>query len=142
MKYLYLLIVLSIGYNASAQNKWDTEERKYTGGVIVWGLIDDDNSKLIGSLQPLGKDVTVLYDPFFNKYTINWTGEEGKNNMVLKFSEENFGGKMYLHVNGNDNPYFINDVISKENKLIIMSAKHELINNRKVRVIFLVSDLK
>lgn len=106
------------------------------------GLIDVVEAKVIG-LKPMGKDVVIKYDPFFDKYTIDWMEEDSAAKMVLKFSEENPGGKMYLDTySPKKTAYFIHNCISRDNKLTIMSANPTIVENRKFKLIFVFDDLK
>lgn len=140
-KKLILVFLILLGLNSNAQKNWETKEQNYYGAVALSGLIDVNEGKII-LLKPMGKNASVKYDPFFDKYTIDWIEDDGPARMVLKFSEENSGGKMYLDSYSSDTPYFIHNYIERDNKLTIMSANPQFIDNRKVKLIFVFDDLK
>lgn len=66
-----MLVLIVTSFNLNAQNKWDKDVKTYTNGVFLQGLIDLDSGK-ITALNPKGKNVTIIYDPFFRTYKINW----------------------------------------------------------------------
>lgn len=141
LKNLLLILFICIGINATAQKKWETKERNYTQGIVMSGLIDIAQAKLLG-LKPIGKEVSINYDPFYDKYTINWAGEDGPARLVLKFSEENSGGKMYVDTYSSDTPYFVHDKIESDNKLTVIGANSGEIEGRKMKLVFIFDDLK
>lgn len=136
-----ILVFLLLGLQSNAQKNWDTKEQNYYGGVALSGLIDVNEGKVL-VLKPMGKNAVVKYDPFYDKYTIDWEEEDGAARMVLKFSEENSGGKMYLDSYSSNTPYFIHNYIERDNKLTIMSANPQFVDNKKVKLIFVFDDLK
>ena len=140
-KFKFLFILLFISLNSFSQKNWDTKEKTYTGGVALHGLIDVVENKVV-VLEPMGKNVTINYDPFFNKYIINWDEENSSAKMELKFSEENSGGKMYVDIYSSNTAYFVHNKIDKNNQLILMSVDSSLVENKKVKLIFIFEDLK
>ena len=137
---LFVLIIGFISINLVAQNTWETKEQKYSGGIVVTGLIDVESAELIGSLKPTGKEVVINCDPFFDKYFIEYLGENGTVKMVLKFKEQNSGGKLYVDDLRKKNEYFVSNEIQKENKLILVGADYALLRERKVKIIFVFDD--
>jgi hypothetical protein len=141
MKLLFIVLAICFSLNSIAQKNWETKEQTYSGGVAMSGLIDVVQAKVIG-LKPMGKNVVLKYDPFFDKYTIDWLEEDGPAKMVLKFSEQNSGGKMYVDTYSSNTAYFIHNYIERDNKLTVLSADPIMIENRKVKLIFVFDDLK
>ena len=143
MKKLFLLLFICLGLNVTAQKKWNTVEHNYYDGVVLTGLLDVTEAKLMGAgFQPKGKKVTIKFDPFYDKYTIDWVEEDGAARMVLKFSEENSGGKMYIDTYGRNTPYFVINKIENDNKLIIMSVDPVLLDGKKVKLVLMFDDIK
>lgn len=139
-KQIVFIIFLFYSINSVAQ-KWDTKEQKYNGGVALSGIVDISLGKVLG-LNPIGKEVSITYDPFYNKYIIDWIEEDGTARMNLKFKEENSGGKMYVDTYSSNTAYFIHDHLKDENKLTIMSAEPTMLKDRKVKLILVFDDLK
>jgi hypothetical protein len=141
-KKLFLLLVLTCWTtNSIAQNKWDTKERNYSGGVVLSGIIDVVQAKVLG-VKPTGKNVYVNYDPFYDKYVIDWMEDDGAARMTLKFKEENSGGKMYIDTySPKSSAYFVHEHISDEHRLTLMSSDPVMLEGKKVKMIIIFDDL-
>lgn len=143
-KFLFFAILLFVCQTSISQKKWDTKDRYYTGGILLKGLMDVDDAKVLG-LEPYGKKVSITYDPYYNKYTIDYIDKNGTTRMVLEFIEENSGGKMYKDsyaVESKYNEYFVHNNIEKEDKFILIGANSAKIEGRNVKLILAFEDLK
>lgn len=146
-RFIILIFLMISILNINAQKKFHTTERSYSNGVLLAGIYDMEQKKFFRDLEPKGKNVSIKYDPFFNKYTIDWINEVGEQcHFNLKFSEENSGGMMYINTSSSSNnfPFFIDDTIENGEKgnLTLTSAVTLPFENRQVRFIFMFVDLK
>lgn len=141
IKFLVFILLICSSLEISAQKNWNTKEIKYTDGVVMIGMIDVEKNEVLG-LKPIGKEVSVTYDPFFDKYSISWKNEEGYGEISVKFYENNSGGKMYKDINSPNIYYFVHDSIESKNKLTLIPTEVSINNGKRVKYIFLFDDLK
>src|SRR5687767_10125705 len=92
---LILAFVLLTGFNFST----DAQIIKYTAAAM-YEEIETKDSKTLGS-RPYGKEVEILVDTFFKKYTITFTDQDDVRTVLpLKFVRNYFGQsdgiKLYL----------------------------------------------
>ena len=137
------LIMLLLFSTITFSQKWDTKERKYSNGVAAVGLIDIENYK-VSDLTPAGKDVILLYDPYFQKYTIDWIDEKNKKNrMSLVFKEKDRGRNVYIdQYSPTGDAYLITDEISSSKKVTVISATTNNVNGKQYKLIIIFDDLK
>lgn len=137
------LIMLLLFSTVTFSQKWDTKERKYSDGVAAVGLIDIENYK-VSDLTPAGKDVILLYDPYFQKYTIDWIDEKDKKNrMSLVFKEKDRGRNVYIdQYSPTGDAYLITDEISSSKKVTVISATTNNVNGKQYKLIIIFDDLK
>lgn len=137
------LIILLLFSTITFSQMWDTKERKYSDGVAAVGLIDVKNYK-VSDLKAAGKDVTLLYDPYFQKYTIDWIDEKDKTNrMSLVFKENDRGRKIYIdQYSPTGDAYLITDEISSAKKVTVISATTNNVNGKQYKLIIIFDDLK
>ena len=106
LKFALLLSIAFISATAFAQKNWETKEKKYFDGVALSGLLDVDK-KEVAVIKPFAKNVNLTYDPFYNKYTINFNEDGSESRMILTVS-----GKAS---NGND--LFIDEYAPKNSQV-------------------------
>lgn len=137
------LIMLLLFSTITFSQKWDTKERKYSDGVAAVGLIDIENYK-VSDLTPAGKDVILLYDPYFKKYTIDWIDEKDKKNrMSLVFEENDQRRNIYIdQYSPTRDAYLITDEISSSKKVTVISARTNNVNGKQYKLIIIFDDLK
>ena len=142
MKKITLLTLLLFSTIAFSQ-KWDTKERQYSDGVAAVGLIDVSTYK-VSSLNPAGKNVTLLYDPYFQKYTFDWINEKGETNrMSLVFKQNDQGRNIYIdQYSPNGEAYLITDEISSAKKVTVISATSSNVNGKQFKLVLIFDDLK
>lgn len=138
---LFLIFFLFACFNSFAQKKWDTKEQKYFDAVVLVGVVDASTEKVLG-LVPKGKNVKLVYDTFFDRYTAEWIEVNGPAKMILAFSEENSNGRMYVDTFASNTQYYVENYIESDNKLVVMAVKPTYIENVKVKVFFVFDDLK
>jgi hypothetical protein len=65
-------------HSTNSDKKWNTGTKTYRGGILLSGIIilGDINPK-VHSLEPMGKDVIIVHDIFFDKYTVDFTNSDG-----------------------------------------------------------------
>ena len=136
-------LVLLLFSTITFSQKWDTKERQYSDGVAAVGLIDVSTYK-VSSLNPAGKNVTLLYDPYFQKYTFDWINEKDETNrMSLVFKENDQGRKIYIdQYSPNGDAYLITDEISSAKKVTVISATSSNVNGKQYKLILIFDDLK
>lgn len=143
--FLFFVFIVLINLNINAQAKWDTEERIYQDGVLLTGLIDIDKME-IEILQPVGKKVKIIYDPFYEKYTIDWEEQDGPSRMILTKSGIAGNGSTtfvdsYAPV-GKQAEFFVHNNISTVRKLTLVTVLPFLIEKKNYKMIFVFDDLK
>lgn len=141
IKFLVFILLICSSLEISAQKNWNTKEIKYTDGVVMIGMVDVEKNEVL-DLKPIGKEVSVTYDPFFDKYSISWKNEEGYGEISVKFYENNSGGKMYKDINLPNIYYFVHDSIESKNKLTLIPTEVSINNGKRVKYIFVFDDLK
>ena len=68
--------------------------------------------------------------------------EDSEARMILKFKEQNSGGKMYTDsYSPKNSAYFVHNNISTERNLTVISAESFMAENRKVKLIMVFDDL-
>ncbi|RRJ87150.1 hypothetical protein [Flavobacterium macacae] len=142
-KFLSLLIFFCV-ISINAQTSWDTKEQSYIGGVYIVGLIDLQTEK-ISDLTPKGKDVEIIFDPFYDTYKITWSQENGYVEFYLKPDQKVSGGTIYKNVNaknGTKNVFFIHNYLKTEKRLMLMTVEPFTQNNKNYKIAFIFDDLK
>ena len=138
-----LLFFLILNFsNLNAQNNWDAKEKTYTNGVLLVGLLDMDEKKII-SLNPKGKNVSITYDPFYNTYKINFDDIDGKSEMYFKPKTETpENGTIFIdsYSNSDKNEFFILDTLNKDKKIQLISAYPIISNGKKFKLIYAFED--
>lgn len=128
---------MTIG-NLNAQGKWDTKEEKHNNGVVLTGLIDFNSKKLI-TIQPKGKNATIIYDPYFDKYQINWLDKENFQKQIdLSGGVETSYGIIYKDQDGAE--IFVINTLKENGKLELVIAKPIEIDGKKVKLFYHFED--
>lgn len=140
---LFVIALLFSISNFYAQTKWDTKERVYEGGVLIQGLINADNLE-IGILKPIGKNVVIKHDPFYNKYTIDWQEDNGPVRMILSVAyTAGNGNKVFVDsYNNNEDEYFIQNNIQEKNMLTLITLDVFKIDQVDYKMISIFDDIR
>ncbi|WP_430399927.1 hypothetical protein [Flavobacterium sp.] len=139
----FLGACLLITTNLYSQD-WETKEKTYTEGIMLYGIIDVDTNKVI-SLKPYAKKVTVKYDPFFYSYVINFETLEGNYMMKLVTKRELSSGITTYVDTYSKNPqieYLIEDKIKSDGSIIITALKAIVIDGKNLKPFKIIDELK
>ncbi len=139
---LFLMICI---FNANAQKKWDTTERIYKNGVYLQGTYDIESNKFV-KIAPVGKNVNVTYDPYYNNYKITWNESDKKKQMNLSPSRETPSNgtifmDTYVPEGKEKGEYFIIDEIIKSGRLQVIYINEITIEGKKYKLVFFFEDL-
>lgn len=123
---------------------WETKEKTFTEGIMLYGIIDVDANKVI-SLKPYAKKVTVKYDPFFYSYVINFETLEENYMMKLVTKRELSSGITTYVDTYSKNPhieYLIEDKIKSDGSIIITALKAIVIDGKNLKPFKIIDELK
>jgi hypothetical protein len=144
-KWIISFFLMICVFNLSAQNRWETKEKKYNNGVCILGVLDIESEKIVKAI-PQGKKASIVHDPFFNSYLIIFEEGDGRKKFdLVPFEETPANGTIYISRKELDSEkkrdkYFIINELNKNGKLHVIMVDPVEINNKQHKLIFSFED--
>lgn len=140
---ILIFTVLGILWNSptQAQKTWDTEEKIYTGGIVLTAVTDIETKQVI-RIEATGKNVRLEFDPFFGTLEFNWDEVDHTSRMILVPSGKTFNEMIiyYDKYNPNKDEYFMSNRLKSENKILVWAAIPATYEGKEYKVIHMFED--